>query len=194
MQSVTETRPSGTGLIWTIGHSTHPLEEFLSILKGHSIKRLIDIRTVPRSRHNPQFNIEALPVSLAPAGIDYLHMPGLGGLRRPKPDSINTGWRNASFRGYADYMLTPAFEDSLEQLIALAREKATVIMCAEAVQWRCHRSLVADALTVHGIGVDHIQNAKRTQSHKMTPFARVDGSRITYETQLQLAPDNSPED
>ncbi len=178
-------------MIWTIGHSTHSIAEFVAILKGHGIERLIDIRTVPRSRHNPQFNVEALPLSLALDGIEYRHMPELGGLRRPAPDSINTGWRNASFRGYADYMLTSAFEVSLGDLIALAREKAAAIMCAEAVQWRCHRSLVADALTVRGIGVEHIQNAKRTQSHKLTPFAHVDGGRITYDTQLQLAPNDS---
>src|SRR5450759_3605219 len=144
-------------LISTIGHSTRSIEEFIEILKAHSIEHVIDIRTVPRSRANPQFNRESLPASLQAAGIAYEHMPGLGGLRRARRDSINTAWRNASFRGYADYMQTPEFEASLDQLVAIAQERPSAIMCAEAVQWRCHRSLVADALLARGIRVEHIQ-------------------------------------
>jgi uncharacterized protein (DUF488 family) len=167
-------------LISTIGHSTRSIEEFIEILKAHSIEHVIDIRTVPRSRANPQFNRESLPASLQAAGIAYEHMPGLGGLRRARRDSINTAWRNASFRGYADYMQTPEFEASLDQLVAIAQERPSAIMCAEAVQWRCHRSLVADALLARGIRVEHIQSATRAQPHRMTPFAQVNGSKIVY--------------
>ncbi len=149
-------------------------------MKAHSIEHVIDIRTVPRSRANPQFNRESLPASLQAAGIAYEHMPGLGGLRRARRDSINTAWRNASFRGYADYMQTPEFEASLDQLVAIAQERPSAIMCAEAVQWRCHRSLVADALLARGIRVEHIQSATRAQPHRMTPFAQVNGSKIVY--------------
>lgn len=140
----------------------------------------MDIRTVPRSRHNSQFNRDTLPASLAAAGIGYRHLPGLGGLRRARPDSLNTGWRNASFRGYADYMQAPEFELALAELIDIARAKRVAIMCAEAVEWRCHRSLVADALTARGIPVEHIQSAKRAKPHRMTPFAEVSGTRIVY--------------
>jgi len=167
-------------LVSTIGHSTRPIGEFIAILKAHGIEELVDIRTVPRSRHNPQFNRDELPKSLEEAGIAYRHMPALGGLRRARPDSINTGWRNASFRGYADYMQTREFQDALDELIALAREKRIAIMCAEAVEWRCHRSLVADALVVRGIAVEHIQTASRAKPHRLTPFARVEGTGIVY--------------
>lgn len=167
-------------VVSAIGHSTRSIEEFIKILKAHSIEELVDIRTVPRSRRNPQFNRDALPASLAAAGIEYRHMPGLGGLRHARADSPNTGWRNASFRGYADYMQTPQFEAALDELIALAREKRIAMMCAEAVEWRCHRSLVADALTVRGIEVQHIRGESKAQPHRMTPFARVDGTRIVY--------------
>lgn len=167
-------------MISTIGHSTRSIEDFIAILQAHSIQRLVDIRTIPRSRMNPQFNRETLPVSLQAVAIDYQHMPGLGGLRKPRPDSLNTGWRNASFRGYADYMQTPEFEESLDALIAMAALQATAIMCAEAVHWRCHRSLVADALVLRGLEVQHIQNARAAKPHSMTPFARVAGNRVTY--------------
>ena len=166
--------------IGTIGHSTRPIEEFVGILKAHRIRRLIDVRTVPRSRHNPQFNRENLPASLEAAGIQYKHMPGLGGLRRPRPDSINTGWRNASFRGFADYMQSPPFAENLEKLIALAREEPAAIMCAEAVPWRCHRSLIADALVARGIAVEEILSATNARPHSLTPFARVQGTQVTY--------------
>lgn len=140
----------------------------------------MDVRTVPRSRHNPQFNRENLPASLEAAGILYRHMPGLGGLRHAAKDSINTGWRNASFRGFADYMQTDAFRESLEELIELASERPTAIMCAEAVPWRCHRSLIADALAARGIPVLEILSATNARPHSMTPFAKVHGGEVTY--------------
>ena len=164
----------------TVGHSTRPVEEFVDLLKAHGIRRAVDVRTVPRSRRNPQFGIDVLPESLTAAGIDYVHMPSLGGLRHPRPDSTNTGWRNASFRGYADYMQTAEFEQALEELTALAREQPTAIMCAEAVPWRCHRSLIADALTIRGVTVKHIMSPTSAQPHRLTPFARMDGTRVTY--------------
>jgi len=175
-------------LIVTIGHSTRPIGEFIELLQAHGVKRLVDVRTVPRSRHNPQFNSDTLVVSLRAARIHYTHLPGLGGLRHARKDSPNTGWRNASFRGYADHMQTPEFERALGKLLDLARKKPVAIMCAEAVPWRCHRSLIADALTVRGIRVEHITSpdasvgASRThrQPHKLTPFARVVGRRLTY--------------
>ena len=167
-------------LVSTIGHSTRTIEEFIGVLRAHGITRLVDIRTVPRSRHNPQFNREELSSSLAQAGIAYHHMPGLGGLRRPRPDSPNRGWRNASFRGYADYMQTSQFEENLQELIVLAGNAPTAIMCAEAVHWRCHRSLVADALVARGIPVEHIQSTTRTQAHSLTPFANVESARVIY--------------
>jgi len=150
------------------------------MLRAHGVEQLIDIRTVPRSRRNPQFNREALPEPLAAAGIDYLHMPSLGGLRHARPDSPNTAWQNASFRGYADYMQTPEFTAAIEELIQLGSDKQTAIMCAEAVPWRCHRSLVGDALMARGIPVEDIMSATRRQAHKLTPFARVDGTRVWY--------------
>lgn len=166
--------------IGTIGHSTHPIDEFIAILTAHAIGNLIDIRTIPRSRTNPQFNREILPASLESAGIGYRHMPGLGGLRKPRPDSKNTGWRNASFRGYADYMETPQFDTNLHELISIASGQPTAIMCAEALEWRCHRSLVADALVASGISVQHIQSATRARLHRLTSFARTVGRQITY--------------
>jgi uncharacterized protein (DUF488 family) len=167
-------------VILTMGHSTRSLEAFLNLLQAHGVKRLIDVRTVPRSRHNPQFNQDALPKALRRAGIGYTHMPELGGLRRARRDSPNTGWHNASFRGFADYMQTPEFETGLDELIKSAARTQVAIMCAEAVPWRCHRSLIADALTVRGIQVEHIMSATRTQPHSLTPFAKVKGTHITY--------------
>ncbi|HEV2690590.1 MAG TPA: DUF488 domain-containing protein [Bryobacteraceae bacterium] len=172
---------SHTGLsIWTIGHSTRPIEEFIGLLQAHGIRQLADVRTVPRSRHNPQFNKENLPASLQAAGISYQHFHALGGLRRTRPDSINTGWRNASFRGYADYMQTPQFEQALEELIEVAKRAPTAIMCAEAVPWRCHRSLIGDALLVRSIAVLDVLNAKEAKPHSLTPFANVNGTQIAY--------------
>ncbi len=166
--------------ISTIGHSTRSIEDFIAILEAHGIRQLIDVRTVPRSRHNPQFSRESLPASLQAAGIGYQHMPGLGGLRRARPDSINTGWRNASFRGFADYMQTSEFQKSLEKLIELAWETPSAIMCAEAVPWRCHRSLIADALVARGIPVREILSATNARAHSLTPFAKVHGTEVVY--------------
>lgn len=166
--------------VFTIGHSTHPIAEFIELLKAHGIKRVIDIRTIPRSRHNPQFNRESLAESLREKGIGYTHIKKLGGLRHPAKDSINLGWRNLGFRGFADYMQTPEFEAALDRAIKLAKTKPCTLMCAEAVPWRCHRSLIADALTVRKIPVKHIASATRAQPHKITPFALIRAARITY--------------
>ena len=146
----------------------------------HGIKQLVDVRTIPKSRRNPQFGQDQLPASLAQQGIRYIHLPGLGGLRHARKDSINTGWKNASFRGYADYMQTPAFAETLASLIDLAAAGPTAIMCAEAVPWRCHRSLIADVLTARGISVEHILTATTRKPHAYTPFARVEGESVTY--------------
>jgi uncharacterized protein (DUF488 family) len=167
-------------VIFTIGHSTLPIEKFLDMLEAHGIQQLIDVRTIPKSRRNPQFGQDQLPASLEQRGIRYLHLPGLGGLRHARKDSINTGWKNASFRGYADYMQTPAFAENLTTLIELASAGPTAIMCAEAVPWRCHRSLIADALTARGIMVEHILTATSRQPHTYTPFARIEGESVTY--------------
>ena len=169
-----------TGPILTIGHSTHTLQEFIDLLHAHSVTLVVDIRTIPRSRHNPQFNRETISDGLAEAGIAYLHMPDLGGLRHASRDSPNTGWLNASFRGFADYMQTQEFNEGLEKLIEIAKEKRLALMCAEAVPWRCHRSLIADSLLIHGIPVEHIMNATSRLTHALTPWAKVEGARITY--------------
>jgi uncharacterized protein (DUF488 family) len=166
--------------VYTIGHSTHSVEEFIGLLKHFDIGLVADIRTVPKSRHNPQFHIDRLARSLAAARIDYRPLPGLGGLRKPAKDSINTGWRNTSFRGYADYMQAPSFEEAIEELIALAADRVTVIMCAEAVFWRCHRCLVADALLVRGVDVQHIMGAATLTPAAMTSFAKPRGTQVTY--------------
>jgi len=166
--------------VLTIGHSNRPLEDLIGILQAHAVRLLVDVRTIPRSRHNPQFNAENLPQPLAAAGIDYVHMPGLGGLRHPRRDSINTAWRNLSFRGYADYMQTPEFESNLENLLKLGSAPRTAIMCAEAVPWRCHRSMIADALTARGIPVQHIMSVTKADPHTLTSFAHVKGTKVTY--------------
>ena len=167
-------------IIFTIGHSTRPIDEFISILRTNGVDQVVDIRTIPKSRHNPQFNSEELAASLRAARIRYVHLKELGGLRRARPDSINLGWRNASFRGFADYMQTAEFAEALDHAIRLAKERPSALMCAEAVPWRCHRSLVADALVVRGIRVEEIVSAAQPKEHKLTPFARVRGTRITY--------------
>ncbi len=172
-------------MVFTIGHSTRPLEEFIRILQEHGVRKVADVRTVPRSRHNPQYNRETLPQSLREAGLEYVHLAGLGGLRHPRADSPNLGWRNASFRGFADYMQTPEFAASLKELMDQARREPLVLMCAEAVPWRCHRSLIADALTVQGFRVEHLLGPGRSQPHRLTPFARVMGATITYPPQAQ---------
>jgi uncharacterized protein (DUF488 family) len=167
-------------LVCTIGHSNRPIEEFIDLLRQNDIGCVLDIRTVPRSRHNPQFGQDVLPASLAGAGIAYRHMPGLGGLRHPRTDSPNGAWRNTSFRGYADFMQTAEFAENVEAVIDLACSTRCVLMCAESVPWRCHRSMVADALTVRGIRVEHIITKQKRRAHALTPFAHVAGTRITY--------------
>ncbi len=166
--------------VYTIGHSTRTLDEFLSLLAAYNITLLVDVRTVPRSRHNPQFNKETLPDTLKPHGIKYIHMPEIGGLRHPKRDSVNLAWENLGFQGYADFMQTKEFIDSLLKIVALARENCLAIMCAEALPWRCHRSLISDALVVRHVKVLHIISATDTITHKVTEFAHVEGTKITY--------------
>ena len=172
--------------LWTIGHSNRPLADLLTMLQAHAVEVLADVRTVPRSRYNPQFNRETLPAYLAAVGIEYKHMPGLGGLRHPRPDSNNTGWRNSGFRGYADYMQTPEFESNLAELLDWAEGRRLAIMCAEAVPWRCHRTLVADAISARGTRVEHIMSADKANPHEMTPFARIEGIRVSYPSEGSL--------
>ena len=168
------------GAVFTLGHSTLPIERFVALLRTYGIERLVDIRTVPRSRYNPQFNDTALAGTLATEHIEYVAMQSLGGLRHARKDSPNTGWRNASFRGYADYMQTEQFQAALDKLIDMSRQKRVAIMCAEAVPWRCHRSLVADALGARAVLVIEILSESSYRAHKLTSFAQVEGVRITY--------------
>jgi uncharacterized protein (DUF488 family) len=167
-------------VVLTIGHSNKPLQEFLQLLQAYGVTLIMDVRKMPGSRRNPQFGRDTLPQALQQAGIDYVHMPGLGGLRRRRPDSPNSGWKNASFQGYADYMLTPEFEKSLQELLERARGEQVALMCAESVPWRCHRSLIADALSVRGVAVEHILGISRKQPHALRTWARVQGTRIIY--------------
>jgi len=167
-------------VVLTIGHSTRTWKDFLEVLRAHRVKRVIDVRCIPRSRHNPQFNRETLSTKLRAARIGYVHLRKLGGLRHAPRDSLNVDWRNASFRGFADYMQTSEFEVGLHRLMKLATQKRSTIMCAEAIPWRCRRSLIADALTVRGIRVDDIMSMKRSRVHSIIPFARVQGHRVTY--------------
>lgn len=164
----------------TIGHSTHTIEEFVRMLNSHGVELLVDVRKMPGSRYNPQFSCDSISNSLAAAGIGYHHMPGLGGLRKARKDSVNTAWRNASFRGYADYMQTPEFAENLIELEKLAANRTTAIMCAESLPWRCHRSLIADALTARGVPVQHIMNTQKADPHKLCDFARVEQGLVTY--------------
>ena len=150
------------------------------MLQDYGVKRLVDVRTIPRSRHNPQFNRDVLPETLLQAGIGYTHIEELGGLRHARIDSLNTGWHNPSFRGFADYMQTPEFETGIKTLIQAAKREQVAIMCAEAVPWRCHRSLIGDALEARGIAVEDIISESRTQPHKLTSFAKVNGTDVTY--------------
>ena len=174
-------RPQSKPLVlYTIGHSTRPLPAFIELLQLHKVKQLVDVRTIPRSQRNPQFNIETLPEALHAAGIRYVHLPALGGLRHARRDSPNRGWRNESFRGFADYMQQPEFGAGIDRLMKRATARSTAIMCAEAVPWRCHRSLVADALAVRGARVEHILSGQRTKQHTLIPFAHVEGKQITY--------------
>jgi len=184
-----ESKPGAPGpmVVLTIGHSNRTLEEFIGLLQAHAVTRVVDVRSVPRSFHNPQFNKDTLSGSLRKVGINYLHMPGLGGLRHAKRDSINVGWRNASFRGYADYMQTAEFEAGLDELIQMANHDRIAVMCAEAVPWRCHRSLIGDALLVRGIRTEDIMTKTRTLVHALTPFAKVRGTHITYPAEISSA-------
>jgi len=167
-------------VVFTVGHSTRPVGEFIELLRSNGVFQLADIRTIPKSRRNPQFSADNLAASLRDAGIEYVHLKELGGLRHPRRDSVNTGWRNAGFRGYADYMQTPEFEAAVGRAIDLARSKPTAFMCAEALPWRCHRSLLADALVVRGIEVREIIGSSPPDEHVLTAFARVEGTHVTY--------------
>ncbi len=169
-------------MIYTIGHSTRTIAEFITILQTYAIQQLVDVRTIPGSARNPQYNIETLRRSLAEVQISYYHHKDLGGLRHTRPDSPNTGWRNASFRGYADYMLTPEFHIALDQLIALSSTGKTAIMCAEALPWRCHRSLIADALTIRCVNVQEIFSATQCRPHILSAMAQVRDGEIYYES------------
>ncbi len=167
-------------IVYTVGHSTHPIEEFIALLKAHGVKRLVDVRTIPKSRHNPQFMKDDLAASLRSAGITYRWVKALGGLRHAYKESPNGGWHNTSFRGYADYMQKPEFAAAVDDLVAHAKHNDLAIMCSEAVPWRCHRSLIGDALLVRGVKVLDIMTEKPAKAHELTSFARVDGTQITY--------------
>lgn len=167
-------------LVCTIGHSNRSLDTFFELLRSNEIAHVLDVRTVPRSRHNPQFNLDALSASLDAVHIAYTHVPGLGGLRHARADSTNAGWRNPSFRGYADYMQSPEFADNVRWVADLARAKRCVLMCAEAVPWRCHRSMIGDALLVRGFRVEDIIGPKARKPHVLTKFAHVEGTVVTY--------------
>ena len=173
------TKPS----IYTIGHSTHPFKEFVQLLKKYRIEKLVDVRVLPYSKHNSQFNKENLAKSLLKYRIQYIHMPGLGGHRRAEKNSPNSGWKNASFRGYADYMQTEAFEENLRELITLAKKNSTVIMCAEAVPWQCHRSLIADSLTLHGLEVKNIIDMMHEFPHQLNAMIKIKKGKIYYPAQ-----------
>ena len=166
--------------VYTIGHSTRAIDEFVELLKAYGITLLLDVRTVPRSRHNPQFNKETLPNTLKTYSIRYIHLPEIGGLRHPKRDSINLGWKNVGFRGYADYMQTQEFTGNLLKIVALARENNLALMCAEALPWRCHRSLISDALVARHVKVQHILSATSCLNHELNEMAHVEGNQITY--------------
>jgi uncharacterized protein (DUF488 family) len=171
--------------LFTVGHSTRGLDELVELLREHGITLLADVRTAPGSRRMPHFTKAALAADLPARGVEYVHVPELGGLRRPRPDSPNAGWRNESFRGYADHMADPEFAAALERLVGWGRDRHVTVMCAEAVPWRCHRSLIADALLVRGVPVTHVIGPGRTQPATLTPFARVEGGRITYPGPVQ---------
>jgi uncharacterized protein (DUF488 family) len=167
--------------IWTIGHSTRSTEEFQNLLHSHSIEVLVDVRTYPGSRRYPHFNRENLASMLPSSGVEYIHLPQLGGRRTPRKDSRNTAWNNAGFRGYADHMESSEFKEGIDTLLQLARERQTAVMCAEALWWRCHRGLIADFLKSHGLNVIHIIDAKKTEEHPYTPAARIVEGKLSYE-------------
>lgn len=164
----------------TIGHSTHPIDEFVRMLKDHGVEEIVDVRSIPKSRHCQQFNADSLAESLAGASIDYTHIHKLGGLRHATKDSVNLGWHNASFRGYADYTATPEVSEGLNALIRIARVRQTAIMCAEAVPWRCHRSMIADAMIEKGWEVRDIMSSKPATEDRVTPFLRIVDGQLTY--------------
>jgi uncharacterized protein (DUF488 family) len=166
--------------IFTIGHSTHPAEQFVALLMANDVRQLADVRTIPKSRRHPQYNADALGAFLQGCGITYRHFPGLGGLRKPRRDSINTAWHHAGFRGYADYMQTREFARAIEDLLGFASSGRTSVMCAEAMWWRCHRRLLSDALLVRGVPVHHIFPTAEAKPHDMSEFAKVDGDALTY--------------
>lgn len=166
--------------VYTIGHSTRTIEEFIRILQSYEIETIVDVRTIAASRHNPQYNEEELCKSLSREGIVYIHCKGLGGLRHTTKASVNTAWENASFRGYADYMQTTQFQENIDRLIDMSKDKLTAIMCAESLPWRCHRSLIGDALFVRNIAVIDIINEKTGKPHLLTSFAKIEGNRIVY--------------
>ncbi|PVX59748.1 DUF488 domain-containing protein [Rhodococcus globerulus] len=167
-------------VVYTVGHSTRPVDQFLDLLLAHGVEQLVDVRTIPKSRHNPQFGQEALDRSLGYREIGYLRLEALGGLRHAVKNTVNGAWRNASFRGYADYMQTDAFSEAVDELCEIAKDRVTVIMCAEAVPWRCHRSMIGDALLVRGYEVLDIMTLTSVKAHTLTSFAKVDGTRIWY--------------
>jgi uncharacterized protein (DUF488 family) len=179
-REVTDERIRVTTTIYTVGHSTRPLDEFIALLTSFAIEAVIDVRTIARSRHNPQYNENELEQGLADAAITYRRMKGLGGLRHTTKASINQAWKNLSFRGYADYMQTPEIVESLQQLMRIAATTRTVVMCAEAVPWRCHRSLIGDALLIRGWSVEDLIAVGNSRTHRLTSFAHVDGLVITY--------------
>lgn len=178
--------PTHKPVIFTIGHSTRPIDEFIRLLQAQGVETLVDVRTIPKSRHNPQFNLDALKESLQQVQIQHLHMKSLGGLRHPSKDSINLGWCNVSFRGFADYMSTLDFEQGLQELMQIAKKKPAAIMCAEAVPWRCHRSLIADALIKQGCLVRDIMSRTKASRHRLTPFLKVRNGRLIYPLQKSV--------
>jgi uncharacterized protein (DUF488 family) len=171
--------------IFTVGHSTRSIDDFVELLRAHGVRQIVDIRSIPRSRHNPQFNADLLERSLKQRDIGYDHIKGLGGLRHARKDSPNLGWRNTSFRGFADYMATPEFSEGLESLIDIANERDTAIMCAEAVPWRCHRSLIGDALTKKGWMVRDITSRTVAARHLLTPFLKTRKGQLIYPEDLR---------
>ncbi len=173
-------------VVLTVGHSNRTLEEFLALLQAHGVEKVIDVRRFPSSRRYPHFNGPALAAALAAVGIGYRHIPELGGRRRPRPDSVHTAWKTLGFQGYADHMETLAFQMALETVVAEAAQARIALMCAEAFPWRCHRRLIADALVVRGIRVEHIRDLQRREPHRLTPWARVEGTRLIYASPAAL--------
>jgi uncharacterized protein (DUF488 family) len=171
--------------VWTIGHSTRTAEEFAKLLLSYNIKTLVDVRSFPSSRRFPQFNQKQLSEDLSVLRITYYHSPALGGRRKPNPDSHNTAWKNAPFRAYADYMETPAFEQGIKSLVEIARDHRCVIMCAEALWWKCHRSLISDHLKASGVEVTHILGAEKSEIHPYTPAAKIVEGKLSYRGLLE---------